>query len=92
MASIMELATRIAANAGAIDFYLKSNDFKAPSFDEDADDEFPNPQHDTKVEKARVALIEDTKSLRDLIMGPSQVLRELCWSVCLGASKLFSPF
>lgn len=81
MSSFTDFAARIASNAGVLDYHLKSNGFKAPSFDKDAEPEFPNPKHDPLVESARVTLIDDTRALRDLVQGPAQVLRELCWGV-----------
>jgi hypothetical protein len=81
MSSFTDLTTRIASNAGILDYHLRFNEFKAPSFDENAEPEFPNPKHDAYVEAARVAIIDDTRTLRDLVQGPAQVLRELCWGV-----------
>ncbi|KAE8353422.1 O-methyltransferase [Aspergillus coremiiformis] len=93
MSSLTDLATRIASNASVLDNHLKTNQFKAPSFDAAADSEFPNPEHDSLVEAARVALIDDTKALRDLAQGPAQVLRELCWgSVDLAVQHVIYRF
>ncbi|KAJ5196749.1 hypothetical protein N7449_007228 [Penicillium cf. viridicatum] len=93
MSSFADLTTRIASNAGVLDYHLKSNEFKVPSFDENAESEFPNPKHDPHVEAARVALIDDTRTLRDLVQGPAQVLRELCWgSIDLAVQRVIYHF
>ena len=81
MASFNDLAARIAANSAVLDHHLKSRNLQMPSFTADAPPEFPNPDHDAHIEELRVAIIDDTKALRDLALGPAQVVRELCWSV-----------
>lgn len=82
MASIQALGARIAKNSGLIDKWLAENSIRAPSFAEDADEEFPSMSGAPEIEAARLAVIEDTKTLHDLLLGPGEVLRRVCWGVC----------
>ncbi|KKK26968.1 hypothetical protein ARAM_007096 [Aspergillus rambellii] len=79
MPSIIDIAQQITSNAGVIDNYIKSNGLKPLSWDSDADLEFPNPNNDPTIDAARFALIEDTRKLRDLMLGPTDLMRELSW-------------
>lgn len=81
MSTIKQLNERIASNTAIIDAWLNQTKAKAPSFAEDGDEEFPSTIGLPTIEAARVALIEDTKSLHDLLSGPGDVVRLLCWGV-----------
>lgn len=81
MSSIQELGERIAANSALVNEWLASKKYRMPSFDQDADQEFPSTAGSPEIEIARLAIIDDTSALHDLIIGPGEVLRRLCWGV-----------
>lgn len=78
---IVELATRIANNTATINDYLRSHNLPTPSFDVDGPLDTLIPKHETDVESARVAVIDDTLELRRLVLGP----REYLMSYTVGA-------
>ncbi|GKZ52206.1 hypothetical protein AnigIFM49718_000078 [Aspergillus niger] len=78
--SLTDLAARITANAQLLDAHLKSHNLPSPSTCISACPDFPNPKNDPAVESARIALLEDTQTLRNYALGPAQVVRELCWN------------
>ncbi|KAL4912430.1 O-methyltransferase [Aspergillus aurantiobrunneus] len=74
--SYTELATRLVANAAVLDYHLNARKLATPP-----DSPSPSiPARNTELEDIRAALVQDTKALRDQVLGPAQVLRELCWS------------
>ncbi|KAL1988846.1 hypothetical protein VTN96DRAFT_7730 [Rasamsonia emersonii] len=76
--TITALATRIAAQAAILERTIHTEGLKYPSFDQDADEEFPSVDDDSSscvLEDARAQLLEDTRALHDLILGPAEVLR-----------------
>lgn len=87
MASVQELGERIALNSAVVNKWLASKKCKSPSFHQDADQEFPSTANYPEIETARLAIIDDTSALHDLIIGPGEVLRRLCW----GVSNLHAP-
>lgn len=68
--------------------WLASKNCRMPSFDEDADQEFPSTAGSPEIETARLSIIDDTSALHDLIIGPSEVLRRLCWGVSIVPQSL----
>ncbi|GKZ79240.1 hypothetical protein AnigIFM56816_003125 [Aspergillus niger] len=78
--SLTDLAAQITANAQLLDAHLKSHNLPSPSTSIHACPDFPNPNNDPAVESARIALLEDTQTLRNYALGPAQVIRELCWN------------
>lgn len=82
MTSIKELTERIARNSALVEEWLSGNNLKAPSFDQDAEEEFPSTAGNTEIEAARLAVLEDTNTLHDMLLGPGEVLRRICWGVC----------
>ncbi|GLA36717.1 hypothetical protein AnigIFM63309_003041 [Aspergillus niger] len=78
--SLTDLAARITANAQLLDAHLKSHNLPSPSTSIHACPDFPNPNNDPAVESTRIALLEDTQTLRNCALGPAQVVRELCWN------------
>ncbi|KAI3034274.1 hypothetical protein CAN33_0037315 [Aspergillus niger] len=78
--SLTDLAARITANAQLLDAHLKSHNLPSPSTSIHTCPDFPNPNNDPAVESARIALLEDTQTLRNYALGPAQVIRELCWN------------
>lgn len=84
MASITELASRIAANTAKLNDYLVANGLPTPSFDINGPKDTLVPKHEAEVEAARVAIIDDTQELRRLVLGP----REYLMSYTVGPSHL----
>ncbi|GLB22743.1 hypothetical protein AtubIFM61612_003322 [Aspergillus tubingensis] len=78
--SLTDLAARITANAQLLDAHLQSHNLPYPSTATTGSPDFPNPNNDPAVESARIAILEDTQTLRNYALGPAQVVRELCWS------------
>jgi 6-hydroxytryprostatin B O-methyltransferase len=81
MPSIQELSQRIARNSSLVEKWLASKNATMPSFDEDAEDEFPNTDGESEIEAARMAVIDDTRALHDLLLGPREVLARVWGSV-----------
>ncbi|KAK4553125.1 hypothetical protein LTR86_009852 [Recurvomyces mirabilis] len=79
MATIQVLSERIAQNSAVVDKWLVSNNIRQPSFEADADEEFPSTGDAPDIEAARLAIIADTSTLQDLLFGPGEVLRRVCW-------------
>ncbi|KAH8703679.1 O-methyltransferase-domain-containing protein [Talaromyces proteolyticus] len=57
-----------------IEKWLVSRNARMPSFEQDADDEFPDTAGEPEIEAARLAVIDDTSALQDLLLGPREVL------------------
>ncbi|CAI6237571.1 unnamed protein product [Periconia digitata] len=79
MSSIQALRENITKNAALIEQWLAKKNAKAVSFEQDAEEEFPSTAGEAEIEAARLAVIEDTQKLHDLILGPGEVLRRICW-------------
>ncbi|KAI9648864.1 hypothetical protein NHQ30_003505 [Ciborinia camelliae] len=79
MSSIKELSERIARNSTLIESWLTIKNAKVPSFEHDAEEEFPSTSGCPEITAARLAILEDTSTLHDLINGPGEVLRRICW-------------
>ncbi|PWY67993.1 S-adenosyl-L-methionine-dependent methyltransferase [Aspergillus sclerotioniger CBS 115572] len=92
MATLSEIAAHITEHAKLLDEHLQSKNLPPPSFAIDAPPDFPNPEKDPRVEAARVALIEDTQTLRNLALGPAHVVREVGWSLLLRQSSTIGLF
>lgn len=81
MPSIKELSDKIASNSTLVEKWLASKKRKTLSFEQDAEEEFPSTVGDADIEAARLAILEDTNALHDLLVGPGEVLRRICWGV-----------
>jgi 6-hydroxytryprostatin B O-methyltransferase len=81
MSSITELSARIASNTAIVEKWLASKNLKTPSFEQDADDEFPDTAGDLEIEAARMAVIDDTSALHDLLLGPREALARIWGAV-----------
>ncbi|OAG07853.1 S-adenosyl-L-methionine-dependent methyltransferase [Paraphaeosphaeria sporulosa] len=92
MSSIQELSQRIATNSALVEKWLASKNAKMPSFKQDADDEFPDTDGYPEVEAARMAVIDDTSALHDLLLGPREVLARVWGAVNNGAQQVISRF
>lgn len=72
---ITELASIIADNTKKIHDYLTAHNLPTPSFDADASSASVLPSDaPPDLEAARVAVIDATKKLRDLMLGPRDYL------------------
>ncbi|TEY74877.1 hypothetical protein BOTCAL_0068g00020 [Botryotinia calthae] len=81
MFSIKELSERIARNSTIVEKWLACKNAKV-SFDQDAEDEFPDTDGEPEIEAARMAVIDDTSALHDLFLGPREVLARV-WGAAL---------
>ena len=81
MASINELSKRITSNSALVEKWLANKKAKVPSFEQDAKEEFPSTAGETEIEVARLAIMEDSNTLHDMLIGPGEVLRRICWGV-----------
>ena len=70
---IAELASLVTTNTAIVDEYLKANKLPQPSFD--VDGPFDLNLKDPKVEEARIAAMDASNELQDLLMGTSGQLR-----------------
>lgn len=85
MPSIQELSARISRNSAIVEQSLLRKNARMPSFDPDADSEFPDTAGDLEIEAARMAVIDDTSTLHDMFLGPREVLARVWGAV---SSKL----
>jgi hypothetical protein len=79
--SITELATRIAANTAIINAYLLEHSLPSPSFDVNAPSRSLIPSDASEIEAARVAVIDATLMLHDLMLGPKEYLLSFTVSI-----------
>ena len=70
---ITELATLISTHTDAVEHYLQSNGLHLPSFNVDGPVQLGI--QDPKIEAARLAAIEASIELHDLLMGPVALTR-----------------
>lgn len=78
---LTELSTLIAQKTAQIEYYLDSKGLPLPSFDANAPVELGIARVDEDVQKIRIELLDLTKELRDLIAGPTDLVRFLTWDV-----------
>lgn len=90
MSRLSELTALIQRETGKIEQYLAANGLPALSFDPHAPLDFPVPASNTEIQQARRAVINATQELHDLMVGPSESMRWLAWSVCLCPLLFFS--
>ncbi|RFU32348.1 hypothetical protein B7463_g3998, partial [Scytalidium lignicola] len=74
-ASLTQLAKSILANAQIIEDFLSSNNLPQPSFDVKGPKDFPVGTEHAEIHVARHALIDATRELRNLIIGPVDTLK-----------------
>ncbi|KAL8653249.1 MAG: hypothetical protein Q9210_002203 [Variospora velana] len=79
MVSIKELSERVARNSVLIEKWLASNSARVPSFEQDAEHEFPVTTGEDEIEAVRSAIVDDTRTIHGLLLGPGEVLRRICW-------------
>ncbi|KAH8812830.1 S-adenosyl-L-methionine-dependent methyltransferase [Xylogone sp. PMI_703] len=73
--SLTQLAKDILANAQKIEDFLASNNLPQPSFNAEDAEDFPVALEHAEIHKARYALIDATRELRDLVVGPLDTLK-----------------
>ncbi|GKZ23561.1 hypothetical protein AbraIFM66951_007559 [Aspergillus brasiliensis] len=73
------LAQKIQDKTKVVTDYLTSHGLQAPSWDVDGLQEFPIPESAGEAFEARVELLQATKELYDLTLGPKQGLQWLSW-------------
>lgn len=81
MISIKELSERVARNSVLTEKWLASNSTRMPSFEQDAGHGIPVTTGDVEIEAVRSAILDDISAIHDLLIGPGEVLRRICWGV-----------
>lgn len=79
-----DLANVILASAKAVKSFLSDNNMPPPSFSSDAPSSFPDCPQD--VQEARSQLLDASKKIHQLALGPIDHLFEYMCSVCLAPS------
>ncbi|KAF2140298.1 uncharacterized protein K452DRAFT_335379 [Aplosporella prunicola CBS 121167] len=80
VARLSMLADLIARETRKIEDYFAANGLPGLSFDADAPLDFPVPSSNIDIHAARRTVIDATKELHGLMVGPSESLRWLAWS------------
>ena len=78
---LTEVAVRISKNAAFLKGFLDVRGLPQPSFTTDTASEFPNPKNEPTIQIARELILEDTKTLFDLVLGPVERLKWTIWPV-----------
>lgn len=73
--SIAELSTIISENTRKVTLYLEQNGLPFPSFSVDAPMRSMIPPEASDIEDARLAVIDATQRLRNLMLGPQDYLQ-----------------
>ena len=73
--SIESLSEAIAHNTRKIADYLRSEGLPFPSIDIDAPNESMIPAEAVEIQQARSDVVNDTRKLRDLMLGPRDYLQ-----------------
>lgn len=73
--TIKDLALMISKNTAIVEQYLSSNNLPYPSFGVDAPNGSLVPRDAADIEAARLAVIEATSKLRNLMLGPREFLQ-----------------
>ncbi|CAO1603738.1 hypothetical protein XANCAGTX0491_007317 [Xanthoria calcicola] len=79
MISIQDLGARIARNSALIDQWLSDKHARVPSFEDGGGGIFLSTAGVDEIETARLAVVNDTMTIHDLLIGPGEVLRRICW-------------
>ncbi|EEA22944.1 hypothetical protein TMatcc_001809 [Talaromyces marneffei ATCC 18224] len=80
MTSLVDVAMRIIANATLVEKSLSDHGHQFPSFDKDAAESFLDLSKEPAAQTARSSLIDDSKLLLDLLLGPADLINRLCQS------------
>ena len=81
IASLVDISTRISKNTEFLQHFLETRKLPTPSFNIDTPKEFPNPDNERSVELVREAVLADTRTLFDLVLGPVDRLQWAVWQV-----------
>ena len=73
--SIESLCEAISRNTQTVAEYLRENRLSFPSFDVDAPSDSRIAPGEVKIQQARMNVINDTLSLRSLMLGPRDFLQ-----------------
>ncbi|KAK7739028.1 hypothetical protein SLS53_005926 [Cytospora paraplurivora] len=84
--SMIALSKKIAEEAEKLERYMKANGLAMPAFDIGAADDFPKLPE--KIQRSRLEIINATKELRDLAVGPRESVRWGVWEVTLNDKNL----
>jgi hypothetical protein len=76
---LIELAQTITKETEKLDKFLKESGCSTPSFDVDAPMDFPRLPEE--IQRARQKVVESTKELGDLVVGPTEGIRWMAWDV-----------
>lgn len=71
---IVDLSSRIATNTKKLHDYLEANGLPTPSFNADGPLGSQVPDDEPEIEVARIAIVNDTRELRSLVLGPRDFL------------------
>jgi len=80
---LTELTNIIATETEKIDQFFAKNGIPHLSFDPDAPADFPVPSSNAEIQEARRTIVNATKELHDLMVGPRETIRWMAWSVRL---------
>ncbi|ROV97171.1 hypothetical protein VPNG_08825 [Cytospora leucostoma] len=75
--SMIALSKKIAEETEKLERYMKANGLAMPAFDVGAADDFPKLPE--KIQRSRLEIINATKELRDLAVGPRESVRWGVW-------------
>ena len=78
---LTEVAGQISKNAAFLKEFLEGRGLPQPSFAADAAPGFPSPTNEPTIQTARESILEDTKTLFDLVLGPVERLKWTLWPV-----------
>lgn len=88
---LSELSSIIATKTAEIEAYLEAKGLPQPGFGPDDPAELgPIALEDEDMQKTRIELIDATRELRDLVVGPSDSIRYLPWEVRLSCLYMLS--
>ncbi|KAI1104559.1 S-adenosyl-L-methionine-dependent methyltransferase [Jackrogersella minutella] len=74
---MMVLAQKISTETEKVEAYFQENGLQAPSFDVDAPSNFSGMPDD--IARSRREIIQATKELQDLMVGPRESVRWMAW-------------
>lgn len=81
VSSLVDVSDRISKNTTFIQNFLTTKGLPSPSFTVKSPTEFPNPENERAIGLAREAILADTKTLFDLILGPVERSKWSVWQV-----------
>lgn len=77
--TMIALSKKIAEETEKLERYMKANGLAMPAFDVGTADDFPKLPE--KIQRSRLEIINATKELRDLAVGPRESVRWGVWEV-----------